>query len=150
MKKKLFAIFLALTMIFSLTGCGTDSSVDVAALEEKIDALTQQVETLSGRLDMLEQKSGLQSWALIPTAWSNGGGASVRLTAVPVTYADGQSASFSVRLNNQEIINTPCTWDGTTQPTAPAILPLLSWKPQTATATSAVFLPLMAPGNSSP
>ena len=113
MKKKLFAIFLALTMIFSLTGCGTDSSVDVAALEEKIDALTQQVETLSGRLDTLEQKSGLQSWALIPTAWSNGGGASVRLTAVPVTYADGQSASFSVRLNNQEIINTPCTWDGT-------------------------------------
>ena len=112
MKKKLFAIFLALTMIFSLTGCGTDSSADVAALEEKIDALTQQVETLSGRLDMLEQKSGLQSWALIPTA--------------------------------RKSLTLPAPG------TAPAILPLLSWKPQTATATSAVFLPLMAPGNSSP
>ena len=113
MKKKVFAFFLALTMLFALAGCGTDNSADVAKLQEDIAALTQQVEALSTRLDMLEQKSGLQSWALIPTAWSNGGGASVRLTAVPVTYAEGQSASLSVRLNNQEIINTPCTWDGT-------------------------------------
>lgn len=56
---------------------------------------------------------GLSGWSLTPTAWENGAGASIALSAIPHSWREGDSARLSVRLGGQEIHNVACSWDGT-------------------------------------
>lgn len=56
---------------------------------------------------------GLTDWTLTSSTWSSPNGATVSITATPVSYMKGQSAAFVVRTEEGEVANIPCEWDGT-------------------------------------
>ena len=106
--KKMMIIFALAAML--LAGCG--STPDVAQLEADIAALQHQVDSLSARLDALEENSGLLDWDLAAAPRADGTGAEVTLTASPLAYHEGQSAVFTVRLGGQEVATADCQWNG--------------------------------------
>lgn len=55
---------------------------------------------------------GLTDWSLDARAWSSNNGATVTLTATPLSYVKGQTAALSVRLEGEEVENVACEWDG--------------------------------------
>ena len=57
---------------------------------------------------------GLQEWTLSASTWSSPNGATVHLSATPISYIDGCSAAFIVRLEGEELAFQPCQWDGKT------------------------------------
>lgn len=54
----------------------------------------------------------LTDWTMSASTWSSPNGATVHISATPNRYVEGQSASFIVRLEGEEITSTPCDWDG--------------------------------------
>lgn len=60
-----------------------------------------------------EEAGALMAWELNASAWSSSNGATVTLTAQPREYVQGQAAAFIVRLDDKEVENRSCTWDGT-------------------------------------
>lgn len=54
----------------------------------------------------------LTDWTMSASTWSSPNGATVHIAATPNRYVEGQSASFVVRLEGEEIASTPCDWDG--------------------------------------
>lgn len=54
----------------------------------------------------------LTDWTMSASTWSSPNGATVHITAAPNRFVEGQSASFIVRLEGEEIANVPCDWDG--------------------------------------
>lgn len=107
-KQTLIALLLLAALV--LTGCG--SAPDVSQMEKDIEALQNQVDDLSARLDALEENSGLLDWNLSAQSRTDNSGATVTLTASPLAYHEGQSAVFTVRLGGQEVVTTPCDWNG--------------------------------------
>ena len=102
MKKKTFLAVIALMAVLALTlaACGNK--------EQEAPAATT--------VDMVQPSAvplELAAFSLSSSTWSSPNGATVTLTATPVSYAEGQSAVFSVRLNDAEVENVPCQWDGT-------------------------------------
>ena len=99
MKKNLF-VLVALLAAFALvlTGCGAKEAEPTAAPTEAIAA---------------EVPLGLADWSLSTSTWSSPNGATVHLTATPNGYAEGQSASFVIRLEGDDVENVPCQWNGT-------------------------------------
>lgn len=108
--KKQIRIALLLLGILMLAGCG--KGPDVAQLEQDIVALRNQVDSLSARLDALEENSGLLDWHLSAESRTDNSGATVTLTASPLAYHEGQSAQFLVRLGGQEVAAGECQWNG--------------------------------------
>lgn len=100
MKRKPILVLIALLTVFALafTACGSD------------DAKT--TEPNQGNIEDTDQTLGLASWSLDATTWSSPNGATVNLTAIPVSYSNGQSAAFVVRLEGEEVENAACDWDG--------------------------------------
>ena len=107
-KQTLIALLLLAALV--LTGCG--SAPDVSQLEKDIEALQNQVDDLSARLDALEENSGLLDWHLSANSRTDNSGATVTLTASPLAYHEGQSARFIVRLGSQEVAAADCEWNG--------------------------------------
>ena len=124
MNKKLISTVLLMVMILSLmllgTGCGAkedasaadDSAALIAALEQENAELKAQLEALTAQMDSMTQKASLQDWTMDAQAWSDGNGATVTFTAVPVTYVEGLKAALSVRMGELEAESTNCVWDG--------------------------------------
>jgi hypothetical protein len=54
----------------------------------------------------------LTEWTMSASTWSSPNGATVHISATPSRHVDGQSASFIVRLEGEEIANTTCDWNG--------------------------------------
>lgn len=95
MKKKLIALialFAAFTLVFS--ACGSKDSDTPAYTGPEI-------------LD-------LNSWDMYATTWSSPNGATVHFTGVPAGYAQGQTATFVVRLEGEDVDSVPCEFDGQT------------------------------------
>lgn len=90
-----------------------DHSAELQALQQQNQQLQSQVDALTARLDSLPMEEGLADWSLTTLPWSTDAGATVTLSATPGAYEEGMTASFSIRLNGQEVRNTPCQWDGT-------------------------------------
>lgn len=113
MRKNTLSILLVLVltaaMILGLTACG---SSDVDALKEENAALKAQVEELTARLAVYENRPSLESYTLTGNAWSSNNGATVTLNAVPVNYDESYSAALSVQLNGLETEFIPCEWNG--------------------------------------
>ena len=86
---------------FVLTGCGSKEPAETTAPAATADV---SVESLP---------LGLKDFSLSTSTWSSPNGATVHLSAGPQAYEEGQSAAFIVRLEDEEIANIPCTWDGT-------------------------------------
>lgn len=55
----------------------------------------------------------LTDWSMSASTWSSPNGATVHITATPSHYEEGQSATFVVRLESEEVASVPCEWDGT-------------------------------------
>ncbi len=92
-RKNLFALVLVFAL--ALTACGSNAEPTTAAT-----------------VPAVPQSLGLTSYQLTATTWSSPNGATITLTAVPTGYAEGQSASFVIRLEGEEVANVPCEWDG--------------------------------------
>lgn len=104
MKKTLFTV-IALLAVFAmlLTGCSSEEPVETT---QTTPAVTSQEAAVPAAL-------GLSDVQLTASTWSSPNGATVTLTAVPSHYSEGQSASFIVRLEGEEVANVACVWDGT-------------------------------------
>lgn len=121
MKKKLFTaallVLMAASMMLFATGCNAeDSTADdawIAQLQQENADLQQQVEELTAELERMKQKAALETWNLSAAAWSDGNGATVDFSAVPVNYVEGMKAALSVRMGELEAESTNCNWDGT-------------------------------------
>lgn len=98
--KKMMLSLLVLVLLISMVGCGSDKA-------EETTAAPAPVETLA-----VNQPLELTGWDLTASTWSSPNGATVTLTATPNGYAEGQSASFIVRLEGEDVENVPCDWDG--------------------------------------
>ena len=99
-----------------------DPTEQIEALKQENESLKAQVTALNSRLDSMSVGSGLTDWNLVATAWNDGMGADVTMSAAPGAYEEGMEAVFSIRLNGQEIRSVPCDWDGTAFFTASAKL----------------------------
>ena len=101
MKKRniLAVLLMAAVLVMALSGCGSDKAAETTAAAAQTEAVTMPL--------------GLTEWTMDATTWSSPNGATVNLSAVPFGYTEGQSASFCVRLEGEEIANVPCQWDGT-------------------------------------
>lgn len=93
-KQTLSLIAFVLVLTLALAGCGAGEGNTKAPALKDGEALE------------------LTEWTMNATAWSSPNGATVNLTATPNGYAEGQSAQFCVRLEGEEIVSVPCSWDG--------------------------------------
>lgn len=101
MNRKRICLVLAMLLVFALTlnACGRKDAAQTT--EATIESTTQ--ETL--------EALNLTSWSLSASTWSSPNGATIHLTAAPNRHADGDTAAFIVRLEDEEIANVPCTWE---------------------------------------
>ncbi len=99
MKRNTLLVLIALIAAFSLmlTGCG---GAEKPAEPEATAAPAPAAVPL-----------GLASWDLSTSTWSSPNGATVHLTAIPNGYEEGQSASFIVRLEGDDVGSVACAWD---------------------------------------
>lgn len=118
MKKNLISLMLLLlvaALMVTFTGCKEEQPDDrdatIAQLQEENAALKAQVEALTAEIETMKQRAALQSWELSAAVWSDGNGATVTFTAIPVTYTTGQSAALSVRMGDLEAESAVCLWD---------------------------------------
>ena len=101
MKRKNVLSLITLMAVFALVlcGCGAKNTAETTAME---------IPTEAG-----EQPLGLASWSMDATTWSSPNGATVNLTAAPISYAEGMTAVFVTRLEGEDVDRTECQWDGT-------------------------------------
>lgn len=85
------AVFAAFSLLFA--GCGSKKD-DASVSGDGIEVLN------------------LAEWNLSATTWSSPNGATVHLTATPAGFVKGQSASFTARLEGEEVDTAACEWDG--------------------------------------
>lgn len=111
MLSRLLVLVMAAALLVCFTGCGNDE--ELAALQEENAALKAQVESMASQLSELGQYAGLKDFTSTAVAWADNDGATVSITATPLLYTEGQSASISVLLEGQEAKNVPCNWNGT-------------------------------------
>lgn len=88
----LLALALVAAMVFAACG-GEDAQPSVSTFQE-------------------DQALGLASWELSAETWSSPNGATVNLSAVPTRRAEGDAATFLVRLEGEDVASTDCAWDG--------------------------------------
>lgn len=111
--KKFLAVLLALVLALSCAGCGKDD--EASRLEEENAALQQQLEDLNAQMESLEgnNNQALKDWHMSAEVWEGASGATVKVSAVPGSYHEGQSALFTVRLAGFEVASVLCDWNGT-------------------------------------
>lgn len=99
MKRKNMLILVALILAFALamTACGKEKAPETTAAVETTESIPL----------------GLSNWTLTATTWSSPNGATINLAATPYGYVDGRTATFTVRLEGEDVTSAPCTWDGT-------------------------------------
>lgn len=111
-RKNIIAVIALIAILLTaLTGCGSDAD-RIAELEAENAQLKAQLEALNGQLGTAGP-AGLAEWGFEAFAWSGNNGANVAFTGTPVSYAEGQTAEFSVWLEGDVVESVPCEWDGT-------------------------------------
>jgi len=97
--KKMTILAVILALAIALTACGGDKAPETTAA-------TVPAETTA------PQPLELTDWTMSASTWSSPNGATIHISATPNHYADGQKASFVVRLEGEDIASIPCQWDG--------------------------------------
>lgn len=80
-------------------------------LEEQVKNLTAQLEA-ARETEAPAAPIQLHSWTLDVAPWADSTGADISLNASVDGWQEELSAQFLVQLEGQEIVNTPCQWDG--------------------------------------
>lgn len=103
MNRKLISLTMAMLLLcaMALNACGKKET------PETTQAATEPAATTQAALEEL----GLTTWSLSASTWSSPNGATIHLTAEPTRHAEGDSASFVVRLEDEEVASAPCTWE---------------------------------------
>lgn len=111
--RKWMAALVALALILGCTGCGKDD--EKSRLEAENAQLQQQLEQMNAQMESLEgvNDQALKDWHLSADVWEGASGATVKVSAVPGSYHEGQSALFIVRLSGYEVASVLCDWNGT-------------------------------------
>lgn len=110
--KKVFSVILALVMVLALAGCNSDSD-RIAQLEAENEELKAQVAELTAKLAQQSAGVGLSDWSFEATAWEGSNGATIRFTAVPISYEAGQTAHLGIWLEGDPVDTIACEWNGT-------------------------------------
>ena len=108
------AVLSLLAAAYALTALGNARNLyqdRLFELNQRIAALEEENEALSGRIDSLEARNSAWEWTLEATPWDNRTGADIALHAIPNSFQQGTEAALIVRREGQEILRTPCTWD---------------------------------------
>ena len=102
MNRKWICLTMAMLLLFALAlnACGKKETPE-----------TTQATTEPAATQAAAEELNLTTWSLSASTWSSPNGATIHLTAEPTRHADGDSASFVVRLEDEEIANVPCTWE---------------------------------------
>lgn len=114
-KKKNVILLVALVcsvaaLLFSVIALASkESRAEATSLERQLFALQEQVNALTAQLDGVAEETGLADWNLSATAWKDGSGADVTLTAVPVVCPEGTKVQFLVKLDEEEVVRRECT-----------------------------------------
>lgn len=105
MKRMTLLSLIALITVSALIlcGCGSKEAEETTAAPS---VSMEQVETEGHVL-------GLTDYDLWASTWSSPNGATVHVSAAPVSYADGMTAAFITRLEGEDVDRTLCQWDGT-------------------------------------
>lgn len=98
--KKTMIILLAMLLVFTLTlsACGSKDAPEAP--------------TAAAPAETAPVPLGLNSFQLSATTWSSPNGATIHVNAVPHAYHEGQTATYIVRLEGEEVASIPCQWDG--------------------------------------
>lgn len=102
--KRMTILAVVLALALALCACGSEKAPETTPATAAPTALP--VETTAPA--PLE----LTGWEMSASTWSSPNGATIHIAATPNQYAEGQSAAFIVRLENDDIANIPCQWDG--------------------------------------
>lgn len=103
MKKKILTITaLILVLSVMLAACGSKEAPETTAAPTATESAAIAAPAALG----------LKEAKLTASTWSSPNGATVHLTATPAAYTEGDTASFVVRLESDEVANVPCQWDG--------------------------------------
>lgn len=106
--KKLTILAVILALAVALTACSGEKAPEAT---ETMAATT--IATVPAETTAPPQPLTLNSWDMSASTWSSPNGATIHITATPNYYLEGQKADFVVRLESDDIVNTPCQWDGT-------------------------------------
>lgn len=120
-------VLAAVALVFACISVGR-LNARLEELKDANEALTARLQELSGQVDSFFIKptvTGVSQWDLAAEAWSDGSGADVTLTMVPMEYNENISVRFTVTLGGQPMADVPCVWDGTAY-TATAGLPAMN------------------------
>lgn len=111
MKRKMICLALAAALVLSvLAGCGSKKERPAeGSKEETMMAVATGVEETEAPP---EANLDLSAFSLSTIPWSSYDGITVNLTAVPSEYAEGQTAFFVIRQDEQEVVSAECEWSG--------------------------------------
>lgn len=104
--KRMSILAVILALVLALSACGSEKAPEATATAP---ATTAPAVTEAPAPIVL----ALSDWSMSASTWSSPNGATIHISAVPETYADGLIASFEVRLNGEDVAVVPCEWDGT-------------------------------------
>ena len=100
-KYHIFPLIALLVFALALSACGKEEAPATAPAAQAAPAEMPAPGPLA-----------LTDWTMSASTWSSPNGATVHINATPSRYLEGESASFIVRLEGEEISNVPCEWDG--------------------------------------
>jgi hypothetical protein len=108
MKKNLtFVLAVLLAFALMLSACGSEKAPETTAATV---AATMATTAPTEAAPM--QPLSLTGWEMTANTWSSPNGATIHITATPNYYAEGQTADFTVRLEDADVTTVPCQWDG--------------------------------------
>lgn len=106
--KKMTILAVILALAVALTACGSEQAQEPTAAATDAPAAS----TAAPAEAVASQPLTLTDWSMHASTWSSPNGATIHISATPNSYAEGQTAAFVVRLEDAEIANVPCEWDG--------------------------------------
>ncbi len=102
--KRMSILAVILVLALALSGCGSEKAPETTAPATTAPAVSEAPAPVV---------LALSDWSMSASTWSSPNGATIHISAVPETYADGLIAAFEVRLNGEDVAVVPCEWDGT-------------------------------------
>ena len=101
--KKMTILAMVLVLTLALTACGSKE----AAPETTVAVETTAAAAETAPAEPLE----LTDWTMSASTWSSPNGATIHISATPNYYTAAQKVDFVVRLEGDDVVKLPCTWD---------------------------------------
>ena len=101
--KKMTILAMVLVLALALTACGS---------KEAAPETTVAVETTAAPAETVPAEPlELTDWTMSASTWSSPNGATIHISATPNYYTEAQKVDFVVRLEGDDVVLLPCSWD---------------------------------------